>query len=236
MANQHDKQSQDAFHALAALTFADQTMSTVMERVAVLAKQTVPGAHEVSVTLVENGKPSTIAFTGQLAVDLDERQYQQQAGPCLASIEHGEPVVVPSMRQEQRWPRWTGDAVERGVGSSLSIPVPLQPAVEAALNIYSTQEHAFGDEAVDTAQAFGSYAAVALANMHLYATTGVKAEQLQTAMTSRAVIEQAKGILMGERRCTADEAFQILADLSQRSNRKLRDVAEALVENASSGT
>ena len=236
MPDQRNKPSQDAFHALASITFAGQTMSTVMERVAVLAKQTIPGTSEVSVSLIENGKPSTVAFTGQLAMDLDERQYQRQSGPCLASITDGEPVLIPSMRQEQRWADWTRDAVQHGAGSSLSIPVPLQPAVEAALNIYSTDEYAFGDEAVEVGKAFGSYAAVALANMHLYATTGLMAEQLQTAMGSRAVIEQAKGILMGERRCTADEAFQILVDLSQRSNRKLRDVAEALVQNAGSAT
>jgi AmiR/NasT family two-component response regulator len=67
--------------------------------------------------------------------------------------------------------------------------------------------------------------------MHLYESTRTLAEQLQTAMESRAVIEQAKGVLMGQRRCTADEAFEILVKLSQQSNRKLREVAQALVDS-----
>lgn len=225
---------QDAFHALASITFAGQSMTSVMERVAVLAKQTIPAVSEVSVSLVEDGRPSTVAFTGPLAVDLDERQYRRHGGPCLSAIHDGRVVTIPSMRDEQRWPDWVRDAVELGVGSSMSVPVPLQPAVEAAFNIYSTKDHAFGADSVELAKGFGSYAAVALANMHLYATTGAMAEQLQTAMTSRAAIEQAKGIVMADRRCTADEAFGVLVEMSQQTNRKLRDVAEALVRSVSS--
>ena len=235
MAEQRRSASQDAFFALAALNFAEESMSSVMERVATATKATIPGASEASVTLVEDREAFTIAFTGQLAVDLDERQYEQDAGPCLACITDGEPVVITSMRSEQRWPDWSQAAAAQGAGSSLSIPVPLQPAVSAALNVYSTQEDAFDEEAVDIGRAFASYAAVALANMHLYEAQGRVAEQLQTAMRSRAVIEQAKGILMGQRLCSAEDAFTILVELSQRSNRKLRDVAEALVSSASPG-
>jgi AmiR/NasT family two-component response regulator len=79
------------------------------------------------------------------------------------------------------------------------------------------------------AQTFAGYAAVALANAYLYYSTADLARHLQTAMTSRAVIEQAKGIIMAERRCTADEAFAFLTAVSQETNRKVRDVAATLV-------
>jgi GAF domain-containing protein len=232
MTPQDGSPSQAAFYALAALNFSEESMTSVMERVAVLTKETVPGASEVSVTLVEDREAFTVAFTGQLAVDLDERQYEQDAGPCLSCITDGEPVVIERMGSDERWPDWAQAAVRHGARSSLSIPVPLQPSVSAALNLYSTQERAFDDEAVDIAKAFASYAAVALANMQLYEAQGKVAEQLQAAMQSRAVIEQAKGIIMGERLCSAEDAFEILVDLSQRSNRKLRDVAQALVAQA----
>jgi AmiR/NasT family two-component response regulator len=75
-------------------------------------------------------------------------------------------------------------------------------------------------------------AAVAMANSHLYDSQAALAHHMQTAMASRAVIEQAKGIVMGERHCSADEAFQLLVKLSQRTDRKLRDVAQALVDRA----
>jgi AmiR/NasT family two-component response regulator len=72
--------------------------------------------------------------------------------------------------------------------------------------------------------------------MHLYQAQGQMAEQLQSAMQSRAVIEQAKGILMGDRRCDAEQAFNILVKLSQDSNRKLREVAQAVVDQATGRT
>ena len=110
--------------------------------------------------------------------------------------------------------------------------MPLQREVLAALNIYSTESDAFDDATVEVASTFAAYAGVALANVHLYTAQGQVAEQLQTAMRSRAVIEQAKGVLMGQRRCTSQEAFDVLVALSQRTNRKLRDVAQAVVDEA----
>ena len=117
----------------------------------------------------------------------------------------------------------------------MSIPVPLQREVSAALNIYSTEQDAFDSGAVELASTFAAYAGVALANMHLYEAQAQLAEQLQTAMQSRAVIEQAKGILVGARRCTPEEAFDILVRISQDTNRKLRDVAQALLDEAIGG-
>jgi len=228
-------QPQDAFAELARLTLAEHSLDTVMETVARLAKSTVPGASEVSVTLLEKGRATTVAATGTLAVAVDERQYARGSGPCLDSIAAGEPVRIDDMRTETRWPGYARDAARDGVGSSLSIPVPVQREISAALNVYSTSEHAFDDSSLELAETFAAYAGVALANMHLYEAQSKVAEQLQAAMQSRAVIEQAKGILMGQRRCSAQEAFDVLVRLSQDKNRKLRDVAQALVDEAAQG-
>ena len=228
-------QPQDAFAELAKITLADHSLGHVMKKVATLAKSTLGLNGEVSVTIVKRGKPATIASTGSLATDLDERQYDRGYGPCLDSIDGGEPLMVKDMDTEPRWADWAQSASSAGAGSSLSIPVPIQREVSAALNIYSTDRDAFDADAVELASTFAAYAGVALANMHLYETQGQVAEQLQQAMQSRAVIEQAKGILMGQRRCGPQEAFDLLVLLSQGSNRKLRDVAEALVAQAESG-
>ena len=225
-------QPQDAFRELALITLADHTLDNVMDKVAGLTKRTVPGASEVSVTVTDGGDSYTVAFTGQLAMALDERQYARGYGPCLACIEGGEPVLIAHMAGEHRWGPWAQDAVKAGARSSLSIPVPVQREVSAALNIYSTGEDAFDEASVELAQTLGAYAGVALANVHLYQALGKAAEQLQHAMQSRAAVEQAKGILMGQRGCTADEAFTILVMLSQDSNRKLREVSQALIDQA----
>ncbi|MBK5305390.1 MAG: GAF and ANTAR domain-containing protein [Frankiaceae bacterium] len=222
-----------AFDELALLVLSDQTMDGLLHRIAELAQGVVEGASEVSVTLVAMDKATTVASTGPLALALDERQYECDAGPCLDAAQTGDVAHIPDMRQEARWPPFTTAAVEQGALSSLSTPIPMQQYARAALNMYGSTPDAFGPEAVALAGSFASYAGVALANMHLYESTKTLAEQLQSAMESRAVIEQAKGVLMGQRRCTADEAFDILVKLSQQSNRKLRDVAQALVDSAS---
>jgi GAF domain-containing protein len=136
------------------------------------------------------------------------------------------------MDQETRWPDFTPGAVEAGVHSSLSIGLPVHEFVTGALNVYATKPDAFDDDAIVLAQTFAGYAAVALANAHRYDTQASLAQQMQAAMENRAVIEQAKGIIMGDRHCGPDEAFQILSQLSQDTNRKLRDVANALVASA----
>ncbi|MFG3578724.1 ANTAR domain-containing protein [Micromonospora chersina] len=126
-----------------------------------------------------------------------------------------------------------GHARAEGIGSSLSIELPIQEAVTGALNAYGTTTHAFDPATIGLAEEFAAYAAVSLANAHLYGTAAGLAREMQEAMRSRAVIEHAKGTIMGERRCSADEAFALLAKPSQDTNRKLREVAEALARAAS---
>ena len=218
-----------AFEELGRLSLAEHSMTSVLERVASLAKRVVPGAAEVSLSIVSEGGSSTVVHTGELALLLDEDQYAQGRGPCMDAATGGETLVVEDARTEERWPDYTPLAVEQGSLSSLSVPVPVQRQVSAALNIYAREARAFDADSIELAETFASYAAVAVANMHLYEAQGRLAEQLQAAMTSRAVIEQAKGILMGQRHCTAQQAFDVLVRLSQETNRKLRDVAEQLV-------
>jgi GAF domain-containing protein len=223
----------EAFAELSRIKLSDTDLNGVLNKIADLAKRTIAGADEVSVTLVQGKKAHTAVFTGEMSVRMDESQYATGHGPCLDASASGETFSVPEMAVEHRWPDWAEIAADAGVNSSLSIGLPVQETVTGALNIYSAEPKAFDDDAVILAQTFAGYAAVALANAHLYATTAALAQQMQAAMESRSVIEQAKGIIMGDRRCTPDEAFQILTKLSQDTNRKLRDVAAALVAQAS---
>ena len=229
-------QPQHAFEELARITLPDHSLGRAMEEVADLTQRTVPGAESVSVTFVDRGKAGSAGYVGKLALQLDERQYERGYGPCLDCIAGGEIVRIADMSTEARWPQFTTDARRFGAGSSMSVPVPVQREVAAALNIYGTQPHAFDEQAVELAATFAAYAGVALANMHLYEAQGRVAEQLQAAMQSRAVIEQAKGVLMGARRCSSEEAFNLLVTLSQDSNRKLRDVAQVIVDDATAGS
>jgi GAF domain-containing protein len=225
----------DAFEQLGRLVLSDQSMESVLALVADLAKVVLPGVVEASVTLLADDKASTAVFTGALARDLDESQYAYGHGPCLDAARGGEVMEIRDARAETRWPGYAEKMVERGSLSSLSVPVPVQQQIQAALNLYGRDPHVFDDDTRQLARTFASYAGVAVANMHLYDSTRKLAEQLEAAMQSRALIDQAKGILMGQRRCSAQEAFDLLVDLSQRSNRKLREVAQAVVDQAGSG-
>lgn len=231
MTNKDRTDARAAFDELARMVLSEQSMDSLLERIAQLAKGVVNGADEVSITVVGKDSASTVVATGAVAITLDERQYADETGPCLDAAQGGEIASIPDMRTETRWPGLTAAAVENGLLSSLSTPIPIQQYTTAALNMYSAQAEAFDDDDIALALSFASYAGVALANMHLYESTRSLAEQLQAAMDSRAVIEQAKGVLMGQRHCTPDKAFDLLVTLSQQSNRKLRDVAQAMVDS-----
>jgi GAF domain-containing protein len=219
----------DAFARLGRIKLSETDLNGVFHQIADLAKRTIPGAGEVSVTLVPAQGAYTPAFTGDLALNLDETQYKLGHGPCLDAARSTSTQHVADMTSENRWPDWTSRAREAGACSSLSIGLPVQEAVTGALNIYATKPHAFDEDALAVAQTFASYAEVAMANAYLYNAQTTLAQHMEIAMRSRAVIEQAKGIIMGDRRCSADEAFAILTKLSQDTNRKLRDVAVVLV-------
>ena len=224
-----------AFAELGRIKLGETDLDGVLDRVAVLARQTIPGAGEVSITLVRGRGAYTAAFTGELALQLDEQQYENGDGPCLTAATEKATVSVPDVAAEKRWPDWAARAGELGAGSSLSVGLPILEDVSGALNVYGRTVRAFDPVAISHAQTFAGHAAIALANAHLYDTTANMAQHMQSAMASRAVIEQAKGIIMGERRCTPDEAFAILTKVSQDSNRKVRDVAAALVARAQRG-
>jgi GAF domain-containing protein len=224
-----------AFAELGRIKLSETDLDGVLHQVADLARRILPGADEVSITLLRERRPATAAQTGGTSLRLDELQYERGAGPCLAAAAEKITVEVPDTATDDRWDGWGAEAARAGMGSVLSLSLPIGETVRGALNVYGAPARAFDTAAVTLAETFVRYAAVALANAHLYDTTASLAQHMQAAMESRAVIEQAKGIIMGERRCSADEAFAILTRVSQDSNRKLRDVAAALVERTQRG-
>jgi GAF domain-containing protein len=219
-----------AFAELARVRVADIDTPAMLTRIAELATGSLPGAAEVSVTLVRGDSAHTAAYTGQTALKLDEVQYDRGRGPCLDAAADAHTVVIPDMTAESRWPEFAEQAAEAGMLSSLSIGLPVQQDIIGALNIYGAELDAFDAEAVDAAETFASYAAIAVANVVSHESASTLAAQMQQAMESRAVIEQAKGIIMVQRKCDADEAFSVLVRLSQQTNTKLRAVCAALVQ------
>ncbi len=210
-------------------------MTPTLQRVAELARDTIAELADVSVTLIDDDRPRTVVFTGALAVDLDERQYANGFGPCTDAAVSGSTITVHTADPGGSYPDFAGLAAARGVNHVLSVGLPIPQRTLGALNMYSGSEVAFAADSVDLAETFAGYAAVAIANAVSYHDARDLAANLRAAMESRAVIEQAKGIIVAREHCTVDEAFAALARMSQRTNVKLRDVASTLVARAEAG-
>jgi GAF domain-containing protein len=213
----------------------DVDATVALQRIADLAVAQLDGCDMAGVTLVHGEQGTTAVFTDQEAPEIDEAQYGTGHGPCLDAYRTGSILRIDETLEDDRWPEFTTAAADHGVRSTLSLPLRADQGVIGALNLYSRTPQAFADNE-QMATVFVAHAAAALANAQAYTAERTLSEQLRTALESRAVIEQAKGVLMRDHHCDAEEAFEILKRASQHSNRKLRDVAAGIVADAISGS
>jgi len=176
---------------------------------------------------------ATIAATDQRLVELDDAQYDSGQGPCLTTLDPHDPIFLEdATADDQRWQHFADTAAHLGVKSSLSLHVPTDAEeVAASLNLYAKRRLELRDQDIHHATRYAEQLAATLESVDAYKATAQLARDMAEAMRSRAVIEQAKGILMADKRITADQAFHQLTALSQHSNHKLRDVARQLVED-----
>jgi len=230
---------QDAFAELGGIPLWDTPLVDVMRRLATLAQASIPGADEVSITLFEDTGPMTVAFTGDLAVQLDERQYAEGFGPCMDAAREGGTVALLDLDGEQRYPDFVAAARRAGVAATMSVGMPLPERVLGGLNVYRLQDgpgaEQMDDDSVRLAETFAGYAAVALANAGLLRSSQRIGEQMRQAMVSRAVIEQAKGIIVARTGCSPEQAFALMVTQSRQQNRKLATLAAGLVTEAQGG-
>jgi GAF domain-containing protein len=145
----------------------------------------------------------------------------------------GKVYGIPSTERDDRWPVFSRTALEHGVRSTLSMPLLVGDDCVGALNFYSEKEDGFSDVDRENGATFALQAAVVLANAQAYWEARALSENLTEAMRSRATIEQAKGILIAQSSVEPDHAFEILRSASQRENRKVRDIAQDLVDRHS---
>ena len=227
------EQSSAALARLAGVVLSQDDLISALGEVTRIAVEVVPVAVGASVTSFDAGLPSTVASSDAWSKELDELQYVEREGPCLDCARVGTVFRVVDLATDMRWPTYGPRAAAHGARSSVSLPMGADGRIVGALNLYAREPAAFGVEHVALAEVIAAHAGMA----HEVATAffGHKelGEQLREAIDSRAVIEQAKGIVMAQQRITADEAFQVLVGLSQQRNAKLRDVARDLVETGS---
>jgi GAF domain-containing protein len=214
----------------------DGTLEQTLTRVADLTVEAVGPADLAGITMIVEGKQRTAIFTDEAAPEIDQAQYDTGDGPCLQAFSERLTTRVDSTLEPGPFPEFRRAAAAHGIRSTLSLPMLVDKKAVGAMNLYSTRERAFGNEDVETGTLFASQAAIVLANAQAYWDARELSSGLSEAMKNRAVIEQAKGILMGAEGFDEDAAFEVLVRASQRENTKLREVARRIVDNAINGS
>jgi GAF domain-containing protein len=222
-----------AYGQLLGLLVEAPEIDALLDKTVRLAADVVTPAAACGVTIRRDGQPFTVATSNDLAAQVDEIQYGTDEGPCLDALRTGAVVVVDDLSQDERWPRYRPHAIAHGVVSSLSLPLIVEGESLGALNLYSAAPATFHGPHREHAEAFAAQSSAAL-TVGLRQVRQVEVRhQLAEAMVSSSVIDQAIGILMGQQRCTASAAFDLLRQASQHRNRKLRDIATDIVTNVS---
>ena len=161
-------------------------------------------------------------------------QLQTRQGPCLEAFESGQPVINVNLRAATaRWPHFAPRATAAGFQSVHAFPLRLRSEVIGALNVFGDTEGGdFTGADVPIMQALADVAAIGLLQERAIRRGEVLTEQLQGALNSRIAIEQAKGVVAQAAGTTVDEAFTVIRGYARRHNRKLTDVAHALVTDS----
>src|SRR6185369_14423353 len=189
---------------------AEPAETEILDAVCAEAVRAVPGADMASITAIRDGEPETAASTDDRAVEIDRGQYAAGEGPCLRAAETGEIVRLPLATADAVWPEFTEHARRLGVGSYLAAPLRVDETLSGALNLFGYGDHGFAETDSRLLELYTTIVAFGLRTTRRYRQARRRAAELETAMTSRAVIEQAKGILMAVHRITAEDAMKRL--------------------------
>jgi GAF domain-containing protein len=217
---------------LSGMVAGASTLEALLAEVATFAVQATPGADGAGVTVIEAGQADTIVASAQFVRDVDAIQYRLGEGPCISATSNGATTASPYLAQDPNWPNFGPLAAAVGVQSVISFPLVVDSVVFGSLNVYSHEVNAFDGSSQQVGERFAGPAAVAIHNARMLAKALRTAEQLETALRSRSIIDRAIGIIQSRSGVSGDEAFVRLRVISQREHTKLAVVAGNLVEEA----
>jgi GAF domain-containing protein len=222
---------------LAGLVTGSLGLDELLTRVATYAAHAIPGAEGAGVTLLrldrDENRIEALAASAEFVRFIDEIQYVAvNEGPCITAALERRTVRSGSLGGESRWPRFGPRVGRLGVHSVLSLPLLLPEQVVGAINVYAHGKDVFDDHAAELGELFAAHAAVAVHNAQVLAQALSLTLQLQAALASRPVIDQAVGLIRGRSGGTAEEAFARLRTISQSENVKVSVVAQRIVDEA----
>ncbi len=209
-------------------------LAPYLDRLVAAVNANIDGCDAVGVTVVMEDRPRTAAYTTAGTLEIDAVQYAVGDGPCLDAFRNGRENLVDFAGGEERWPAFMDGCDVGDVQSLLALPLESGGRRFGALNLYGYARHAFERSDLVLVRMAAARAADALAAAVQVAGARQVAAQMEQAMASRAVIEQAKGVLMCRHSVNEMVAFELLRRQSQERNLKLRVLAAQLVAQARS--
>jgi GAF domain-containing protein len=223
--------------ALAGLVAGSLGLPALLAEDAGFAVRAIPGADGAGVTLLRldrvDNMVEELAASSPFVAEIDHVQYVVlNEGPCITAALERRTVRSGSLGGEKMWPRFGPRVGRMGVHSALSLPLLLPGQVIGAINVYAHGKDVFDEHAAELGELFAKPAAVAVHNAQILAQAMALTAQLQTALSTRPVIDQAIGLLRGRSGRSAEEAFAQLRTMSQSEHRKLADVAQRIVDEA----
>lgn len=228
----HDDDLTASLAGLSGLLTGHRALADVLVNIAEFAVQAIPGADGAGLTMLDDDRPQTVVSTAEFVHTVDDLQYGLGEGPCILAVSSRSTQTSGSLGGEPRWPRFGPRVGRLGVHSVLSLPLLLPDQVVGAMNVYARAKNAFSPEAITIGELFAGPAAVSVHNAQVLARSMQLTEQLGQALSSRAIIDQALGMLRARTGGTAEEAFGRLRAMSQAQHVKVAQVAEALVAEA----
>lgn len=217
---------------LSGLLTGHRPLRETLTEIAEFAVQAIPGAEGAGLTMLDDDRAQTVVASAEFVHAVDNVQYGLGEGPCLMAVQTRRTQTSGSLGGDARWPRFGSRVGRMGVHSVLSLPLLLPDRVVGAMNVYAHAKNAFGPDAIRIGELFARPAAVSVHNAQVLAQSKRLAAQLGDALVSRAVIDQALGVLMSRTGASAEEAFERLRTMSQSQHIKVAEVSRILVDEA----
>jgi transcriptional regulator with GAF, ATPase, and Fis domain len=228
-----ERQLAEAFVELADTLVDDFDVVDFLHQVTVRCAE-VLGVTAAGVLLTDQrGALRVVAASTEQTRLLELLQQQTDQGPCPECFHTGRPIAVADLSTAtSRWPRFVAEARRVGFASVYALPMRLRTDIIGALNLFGTRPGTLDEDTIRLGRALADVATIGILQARAIRHREVLAEQLQTALNSRIVIEQAKGVIAERRRLDMDQSFTLLRNAARTNNRRLSDVARAVVDGS----
>jgi GAF domain-containing protein len=221
-----------ALDQLADLRTAPVTVEEALDRV-VASADALFGVDGTTLMLVDRDQAlRNLAASDRRAAVLEELQATHGEGPCVDAFDDKQPVATDDLGQEDRWPAFSPDAARRRLLAVLASPIPYSEQAVGVVAVFAAQPHPWTEAEREAIVAFTELVALLILNAMQARERGRVAAELQVALDSRVVIEQAKGVLVGRHGLTTRQAFERLRRQARDQRRPLSEVARAVVDAA----